>query len=147
MMMMVVMVNWKRVYRFNGKHIHVAWSKSTIEPKEDFHRKLLRMLPAGVRMFGRRELHHDGTSLERGCLWRERWQEAIEESDEERGWRMLRDFDPRVYMINHPALEKAMVKTKWPQILPTERERPKGRFRVPYLRIFAASCVLQSRTR
>ena len=70
--MMMMMVDWKEMYRFNGKHIYVAWSKSMIEPKEDFHRKLLRMLPAGVRMFGRRELHHDGTSLQRGCLWRER---------------------------------------------------------------------------
>ena len=66
----MMIVNWKGIYRFNGKHIYVAWSKSTIEHKEDFHRKLLRMLPAGVRMFGRRELHHDGTSF-----WRERWQE------------------------------------------------------------------------
>ena len=112
-------MNWKGMYRFNGKHIYVAWSKSTIEHKEDFHRKLLRMLPAGVRMFGRRELHHDGTSF-----WRERWQEAIDEPDEERVWRMLRDFDPRVYMINHPALEKNMAKKKRPRILSTERERP-----------------------
>ena len=40
-------------------------------------------------MFGRRELHHDGTSF-----WRERWQEAIDEPDEESVWRVLRDFDP-----------------------------------------------------
>ena len=59
------MVNWKGMYRFDGKHIYVDWSKSTIKHKEDFHRMLLRMLPAGVRMFGRRELHHDGR------LWRE----------------------------------------------------------------------------
>ncbi len=48
-------------WRFNGKHIYVTWSKSKIEEKEVFHQKLLALLPAGVRMFGGRELHEDGT--------------------------------------------------------------------------------------
>jgi hypothetical protein len=48
-------------YRFNGKNIFVTWSKSKIDSKEEFHRKLLAMLPADVKMFGGRELHQDGT--------------------------------------------------------------------------------------
>lgn len=48
-------------YRFNGKLIYVIWSKTTIDSKEEFHRKLLTVLPAGVRMFGWREVHQDGT--------------------------------------------------------------------------------------
>ena len=48
-------------YRFNGKHIYVTWSKSKIDSKEEFHQKLLTILPAGVRMFGGRQLHQDGT--------------------------------------------------------------------------------------
>ena len=48
-------------YHINGKHIYVTWSKSKIDSKEEFHEKLLAMLPAGVRMFGGRELHEDGT--------------------------------------------------------------------------------------
>ena len=48
-------------YRFNGKHIYVTWSKSKIDSKEVFHGKLLTILPAGVRFFGGRELHQDGT--------------------------------------------------------------------------------------
>ncbi|KAL2052837.1 hypothetical protein ABVK25_006776 [Lepraria finkii] len=39
-------------YRFNCKHIYVTWSKSKIDSKEEFYRKLLTILPAGVRMFG-----------------------------------------------------------------------------------------------
>jgi hypothetical protein len=48
-------------YRFNGKHIYVTWSKSQIELKDEFHQKLLAILPAGVRLFGGRGLHQDGT--------------------------------------------------------------------------------------
>jgi hypothetical protein len=53
-------VNDKK-YRFNGKHIYVTWSKSQVELKDEFHQKLLAILPAGVRLFGGRELHQDGT--------------------------------------------------------------------------------------
>ncbi len=48
-------------YRFNGKHIYVTWLKSKIDSKEEFHHKLLVMLPSDVSMFGGRELHQDGT--------------------------------------------------------------------------------------
>ena len=48
-------------YRFNGKHIHVTWSKSTSDSKEEFHQKLLTVLPAGIRMFGWRKVLQDGT--------------------------------------------------------------------------------------
>ena len=86
----------------------MAWSKSTIERKEDFHRKLLRMLPAGVRMFGRRELRHDGTSLERGCLWREWWQEAIGELDE--GTTVGTSRVPKIMQL---WMEKYVIKRDW----------------------------------
>lgn len=48
-------------YRFNCKHIYVTWSKSKIDSSEEFYRKLLTILPAGVRMFGGREFHQDRT--------------------------------------------------------------------------------------
>ena len=48
-------------YYFNGKHIYMTWSKSKIDLKEEFRKKLLALLPAGVRMFGGRELYQDGT--------------------------------------------------------------------------------------
>jgi hypothetical protein len=48
-------------FRFNGKHIYVTWSRSKIDEKEVFHQKLLAILPPGVRLFGGRELHKDGT--------------------------------------------------------------------------------------
>ena len=48
-------------YRFNGKHIYVTWSKSTIDSKEEFEEKLLAILPAGTSYFGGRELHEDGS--------------------------------------------------------------------------------------
>ncbi|KAK3166742.1 hypothetical protein OEA41_009867 [Lepraria neglecta] len=48
-------------YRFNGKHIYLTWSKSTIESKDEFHQKLKDLLPSKVRLFGGRELHQDGT--------------------------------------------------------------------------------------
>jgi len=46
---------------FNGKHIYVTWSKSTIDDKDEFHQKLLAILPVGVRVFGERELRADST--------------------------------------------------------------------------------------
>ncbi len=47
--------------RFNGKHILVTWSRSTIGDKYEFLEKLLGILPVGVRVFGGRELHADST--------------------------------------------------------------------------------------
>jgi len=47
--------------RFNGKHILVTWSRSTIDDKYEFLEKLLGILPVGVRVFGGRELHADST--------------------------------------------------------------------------------------
>jgi hypothetical protein len=163
-------------YRFNGKNIYVTWSKSKIDSKEEFNEKLLTILPVGVRYFGGRELHQDGTphyhvvfsflnkvhwpdavkkfsiegdtnairlvkpkrgqrvvdflentqsycakdgdtfgerlSLE-GAVAEQRkrkWQDVIDEPDEEKAWKMIREFEPRAYMVNHPALERAMVK-------------------------------------
>ena len=55
-------------YHINGKHIYVTWSKSKIDSKEEFHEKLLAMLPAGVRMFGGRELHEDGRRIIMWCF-------------------------------------------------------------------------------
>lgn len=48
-------------YVFNGKHIYVTWSKSTIDDKDELHQKLLAILPVGVRVFGERELRADST--------------------------------------------------------------------------------------
>ncbi len=47
--------------RFNGKHILVTWSRSTVDGKEEFLEKLLGILPVGIRVFGGRELHADST--------------------------------------------------------------------------------------
>ena len=214
-------------YRFNGKHIYVTWSKSKIDSKEVFHQKLLAILPVGVRMFGGRELHQDGTpyyhvvfsfpekkhypdaaktfaiegdtsairfekpkprqpvsgflenimaycakdgdtfgerlSLEGAVAeqkkrkWQDaideshedkerlslegavaeqkkrKWQEIIDESDEDKAWAMIRELDPRAYMVNYPALEKAMSTKKRAKVAGTERKRPAGKFRVPKL--------------
>ena len=186
-------------YRFNGKHIYVTWSKSTIDSKEEFHEKLVTMMPAGVRMFGGRELHQDGTPHyhvvfsfaekvhwadaakrftiegdtkairfeklrpgqrlsdflestmaycaknndtfgERLCLEgavaeqrKRKWQEVIDEPDPGRAWSMVREFEPRAYMVNYLALEKAISMTKRVKPLVAERVRPKGKFRVPLM--------------
>ena len=184
-------------YRFNGKHIYVTWSKSKIDSKEEFHQKLLTVLPAGVRLFGGRELHQDGTPHyhvvfsflekvhwpdaakkfsmegdttairfekpkprqrvsdflentmaycakdgdtfgERLCLEgavaeqkKRKWQDVIDEPDEQKAWRIIREFEPRSYMVNYPALDKAMGSKRRALGTTEERDRPKGRFRVP----------------
>ena len=183
-------------YHINGKHIYVTWSKSKIDSKEEFHEKLLAMLPAGVRMFGGRELHEDGTphyhvvfSFPDRVHWRDaakkfwiegdtnairfekpkprqrvsdflektmaycakdgdtfgerlslegaaaeekkrKWQEAIDEPEEDKAWAIIRELDPRAYMVNHAALDKAISKKRCTNVV-SERAQPKGKFRVP----------------
>jgi len=180
-------------YRFNGKHLYVTWSKSKIDSKDEFHQKLLAILPAGVRMFGGRELHQDGTPHYHAVLsfaekkhWpdavrkltiegdtnairlekpkprqrigdflektqaycakdddtfgerlslegavaeqkKRKWQDIIDEGDEEKAWEMVREVDPRAYMVNHLALEKAMSRKKRVKPVAMERERPSGK--------------------
>jgi len=175
-------------WRFNGKHVYVTWSKSKIEEKEVFHQKLLALLPAGVRMFGGRELHEDGTphyhvvfSFTEKVHWpdaakkftiegdtnairfekpkpRQRVSDFLENTmtycakdgdtfgerlclegavaeQKKRKWQdiAVRDVEPRPYMINYPALEKAMSRTKRAKLATVERQRPAGKFRVPKL--------------
>jgi len=36
------------------------------------------------------------------------WQDVIDEPDEEKAWKKIREFEPRCYMINFLAIEKAM---------------------------------------
>jgi len=183
-------------WKFNGKHIYVTWSKSKIEEKEVFHQKLLALLPAGVRMFGGREMHEDGTPHyhvvfsftekvhwpdaakkfsiegdtnairfekpkprqrvndflentmaycskdgdidgERLCLEgavaeqkKRKWQEIVDEPDEKKAWDMVRELEPRAYMLNHPSLDKAM-SVKRQKLTRTKKERQPGVFRVP----------------
>ncbi len=183
-------------WRFNGKHIYVTWSKSKIEEKEVFHQKLLAILPAGVRMFGGRELHEDGTPHyhvvfsftervhwpdaaknfsiegdtnairfekpkprqrvsdflentmaycskdgdtfgERLCLEgavaeqkKRKWQDIVDEPDEKKAWELVRELEPRAYMLNHPSLDKAM-SVKRQKLTRTKKERQSGVFRVP----------------
>lgn len=50
-----------QLYLLNDKHIYVTWPKSTIHSKKEFHEKLLALLPSGIRLFGCRELHENGT--------------------------------------------------------------------------------------
>jgi hypothetical protein len=185
-------------YRFNGKHIYVTWSKSRIDSKEEFHQKLLTILPAGVRLFGGRELHKDGTphyhvvfsflhkvnwpdaakkfsiegdtnairfekpkprqrlsgflentmtycakdgdtfgerlSLEGAVAEQKKrkWQDIVDEPDERKAWQMIRDLEPRAWMLNHPALDRAMV-TKRQATARPKKDRPVGEFRVPKL--------------
>ena len=186
-------------YRFNGKHIYVTWSKSKIDSKEEFHRKLLAILPGGVRLFGGRELHQDGTPHyhvvfsfvekvhwpdaakkfciegdtnairfekpkprqrvsdflentmaycgkdgdtfgERLCLEgavaeqkKRKWQDVIDEPNEESAWKKIRELDPRSYMVNYPALEKAMSRKQAVETVGVKKEQPPGKFRVPKL--------------
>ena len=180
--------NGEGKYRFNGKHIYVTWSKSKIDSKEEFHQKLLAILPAGVRMFGGRELHQDGTphyhvvfSFVEKVHWRDaakrfsidgdtnairlekpkarqrvrgflektmaycakdgdtfgermscpgtvteqkkrKWQDVIDEPDEEKAWRMVRELDPRAYMVDYPALEMAMSMKKRGRMVVHEKD-------------------------
>ena len=68
----------------------------------------------------------------------------INEPDAGKAWKMVRDFEPRAYMVNYLALEKAMSITKKVKILHPERERPKGRFRVPQIiRLWIERYVIQ----
>jgi len=185
-------------WRFNGKHIYVTWSKSRIEDKDEFHQKLLALLPAGVRMFGGRELHEDGTPHyhvvfsfadrvhwpdaakkfsiegdtnairfeklkphqrvsdflentmaycskdgdtfgERLCLEgavaeqkKRKWQDIVDEPDEKKAWELVRELEPRAYMLNHPSLDKAMGSKRLKLTRPRREPLP-GTFRVPDL--------------
>jgi len=58
---MAAVASEKGTTRFNGKHILVTWSRSTIDDKYEFLEKLLGILPVGVRVFGGRELDAQGT--------------------------------------------------------------------------------------
>ena len=185
-------------YRFNGKYIYATWAKSRIDEKEVFHQKLLAILPAGVRLFGGRELHKDGTPhyhvvmsfsdkqhwpdavkkltiegdtsairldkpkprqkvsgflentmaycAKEGDTFGERlnlegavaeqkkrkWQDIVDEPDEKKAWEMVREVEPRAYMLNHPSLDKAM-STKRRRLTRTKKDRQPGEFRVPKL--------------
>jgi hypothetical protein len=187
-----------RKYRFNGKHIYVTWSKSRIDSKEEFHQKLLTILPAGVRLFGGRELHKDGTphyhvvfsflhkvnwpdaakkfsiegdtnairfekpkarqrlsgflentmtycakdgdtfgerlSLEGAVAEQKKrkWQDIVDEPDEKKAWQMVRELEPRAWMLNHPAVDRAMVTKRQTTARPSSVRRV-GEFRVPKL--------------
>jgi len=46
---------------------------------------------------------------------------------------MVRDLEPRAFMLNYPALEKAMSTTKRTKVAPVENKKPRGQFRVPKL--------------
>ncbi len=175
-------------WRFNGKHIYATWSKSKIDEKEVFHQKLLAILPAGVQLFGGRELHKDGTPhyhVVMSFLHKVNWPDAVKKftiegdtnairfekpkpgqrfsgflentmtysardgdtfgerlclegavaEQKKRKWQdiAVRDVEPRPYMINYPALEKAMSRTKRAKLATVERQRPTGKFRVPKL--------------
>ena len=50
----------RRTFGFSGECVFVTWSRSTIANKDDFHRKLVSMMPPGVKIFGGREYHQDG---------------------------------------------------------------------------------------
>jgi hypothetical protein len=60
-----------------------------------------------------------------------KWQDIIDADDEEESWKMIRETDPRAYMVNYPALEKAMQRKKRVVLTVAEKERPSGKFRVP----------------
>lgn len=186
-------------YRLTGRNVYVTWSKSKINDKDEFHQKLLAILPAGVRLFGGRELHQDGTPHYHAVLsfvdkvhWtdavkklsiegdtnairlekprprqrphdflentmaycakdgdtfgerillegaagerkKRKWQEIIDEADEQRAWQLVRELDPRAYMLQYPALQSAMCATKRGRFCGVERRRLGGRFRVPKL--------------
>ena len=62
-----------------------------------------------------------------------KWQDIIDESDVEEAWVKVRELDPRAYMVNHPALEKAMSMKKRAKVAGIDRKRPEGEFRVPKL--------------
>jgi hypothetical protein len=48
-------------YELRSKYVFVTWSRSRIVDKDEFHRKLMAVLPAHAKVFGCQELHKDGT--------------------------------------------------------------------------------------
>ena len=165
----------------------------------EFEEKLIQLLPKGVRYFGGRELHKDGTphyhvvfQFEDKVNWpdaaqkfliegdtnairfqkprprqsprgflentmaycgkdedtfgqrlplegaaseqkKRKWQDIIDEPDESRAWDLVRELEPRSYMLNYPALERAMGATKRARTVATEKPILAGTFRVPEL--------------
>ncbi len=186
-------------YRFNGIYLFVTWSKSRIDCKDEFQQRLLPLLPSGVKYFGGRETHKDGTPhyhvvfrFENKTHWpnaaehfridgdtnairfskprprqppraflentmaycakdgdtfgerfsldgpvaeqkKRKWQEVIDEPDSSKAWTLVRELEPRAYMLNYPALERAMAASKRLKSAVVERELPKGKFRVPMI--------------
>ena len=63
--------NEKRKYNFNGKHIYVTWSKSTIDDKERFSPKVTCDPPPGRSSFVRSPLWwvERNTGIDRTCQY------------------------------------------------------------------------------
>ena len=178
----------------NGKNLSVTWSKSKIDSKEEFYEKLTALLPGGVRVFGGRGLHQDGTPHYRAVLsfvgkvhWRDaaskltidgdtnairvvkpkprqspcgflkesqdscakdndtfgerislegaaseqekrKWRDIIDEEYRDKAWRLVRELDPRAYVVNHASLQMAMSRKKPAIPAAPWRERPRGQF-------------------
>lgn len=75
--------------------------------------------------FGTRLSAEGPASVER----KRQWREIIDEPDNERAWSMVRELDPRSYMLNHSSLEKAMSK-KHMKYEEDEKVKALGEFRV-----------------
>jgi len=66
-------------------------------------------------------------------LKKRKWQDIVDEPDEKKAWTRVREIDPRAYMVNYPALERAIVSRKRTKVAPAASGRPKREFRVPNL--------------
>jgi hypothetical protein len=78
--------------------------------------------------FGERLLLEGAVAEEK----KRKWQDVIDEPDEKKAWSLVRELEPRAWMLNHPSLERAIAK-KRPRVVYAERQRATGEFRVPKL--------------
>ncbi|KAL8876958.1 MAG: hypothetical protein Q9198_004933 [Flavoplaca austrocitrina] len=62
-----------------------------------------------------------------------KWQEVIDEPDPAEVWKLVYNVDPRAYLINNPAIEKAITTTKWRVAPRPVKEELAFSFRVPLL--------------
>ncbi len=73
-----------------------------------------------------------------------KWQEIVDETDEAKTWDRVREVDPRAYMVNYPALERAIASRKRAKVAPLVNERMKREFRVlPLMRLWMEQYVVK----
>lgn len=123
--------HWSDAY----KHLSIEGDTNAIriekprprQPARVFLENTMAYCPKEGDVFGER-LSLEGPVSEQK---KRKWQEIIDEQDEGKAWGLVRDLEPRAYMVNFPALERAMTVTKRVKLEAALKEPVKGSFRVP----------------